>query len=128
MGGVVRRLAVLGEFQAQSTFSLWSMFSSMLMATNDVRSRNTDIEAILLNKEVIRVNQDPWGVSAVRISPSGQCGGQQWARQLSNGDVGVLVLNRDDTVTIVGGSWLFENTMRGYSRKRGCDLEISTCS
>jgi alpha-galactosidase len=113
MGGLWGRLVGLGEFQAQSTFSLWSMFSSLLMATNDVRLRNKDIEAILFNKEVIRVNQDPWGISAVRISPtSGQCGGQQWARQLSNGDVGVLVLNRDDTVTIVGGSCLLGNTMR----------------
>eukprot|EP01043_Picozoa_sp_COSAG02_P074872 COSAG02_NODE_15184_length_1196_cov_0.729262_1_plen_63_part_00 len=37
--------------------SMWCMFPTMLMATNDVRLRDPDIEAILLNNEPIAVNR-----------------------------------------------------------------------
>ena len=36
---------------------MWCMFPTMLMATNDVRLRDPDIEAILLNNETIAVNR-----------------------------------------------------------------------
>ena len=39
--------------------SMWCMFPTMLMATNDVRLRDPDIEAILLNNETIAVNRTP---------------------------------------------------------------------
>ena len=38
---------------------MWCMFPTMLMATNDVRLRDPDIEAILLNNETIAVNRTP---------------------------------------------------------------------
>jgi hypothetical protein len=43
--------------EAQSHFSMWCMFPAMLMATNDVRKRDKDIENILFNKETIAVNR-----------------------------------------------------------------------
>ena len=93
--------------EAQSHFSMWCMFPSVLLATNDVRKRDSDIEAILLNKEAIAINQDPWASPAFRINVGVQhwrsdIGADprlpiiiQWARYLSNGDVAVLILNRD---------------------------------
>lgn len=87
------------------------MFSSPLWAGNDIREHNKDIDAILLNPETIAVNQDQIGETAWRIdvgrqpwrsdlrantqSPSLM----QWARNLGNGDIAVLVLNRDDSKT-----------------------------
>ena len=43
--------------EAQSHFSLWAMAQSILVATNDVRERDPQIEQILLNPETIAVNQ-----------------------------------------------------------------------
>lgn len=73
------------------------MFPTILMATNDVRKRDPDIERILINNETIAVNQDPWGLPAFRIR-SQQDGpvGKQWGRHLANGDVAALVLNREN--------------------------------
>ena len=83
----------LSLVEAQSHFSLWCMFSSLLLATNDVRKRDKDIEGILINNETLAINQDPWAVPAERVSPT-PCAGEMWKRPLSNGDEAVLVLNR----------------------------------
>ena len=87
--------------EAQSHFSMWCMFPTILMATNDVRLRDPAIERILLNNETIRINQDPWTIPAVRVAAPEGCSGEQWARSLSNGDTAALVLNRADATTVV---------------------------
>ena len=56
--------------EAQSHFSLWCIFGSLLLATNNVSQRDPAIEAILLNDEAIAVNQDPWAMPAFRINAS----------------------------------------------------------
>ena len=84
----------LSLIEAQSHFSLWCMFPSPLVATNDIRLRDESIEAILMNPETISVNQDPMGEAAVMIY--NQAGVQQWKRRLANGDDAVLALNRND--------------------------------
>lgn len=97
--------------EQQSQFSMWCMFRAPLIAGNDVRNMNSDVKAILLNPETIAVNQDlgeefarridvghqPWrgDLHANVLAPSEM----QWARRLANGDVAVLVLNRDDSKT-----------------------------
>lgn len=92
--------------EAQAHFSMWCMFPSALLATNDVRKRDKDIEAILLNPETIAVNQDPLGKAAWRIDVGYQpwrrasnTNAMQWARHLTNGDVAALILNRGDEQT-----------------------------
>ena len=44
--------------EAQSHFSMWCMFPTILLATNDVRLRNGSIERILMNPETIAVNRE----------------------------------------------------------------------
>ena len=97
--------------EAQSHFSMWCMFQSPLVATNDVRLGDKDIDAILINPETIGVNQDALGAPPFRIDVGHQpwrgdlranpreASVMQWARRLANGDVAVLVLNRDDKKT-----------------------------
>ena len=45
------------------------------------------------------INQDLWTIPAVRIATPKGCSGDQWARNLSNGDIAVLTLNRADNKT-----------------------------
>lgn len=40
--------------------------------------------------------KDPWSIPATRIA-NPKCSGEQWFRPLANGDVAVLVLNREST-------------------------------
>lgn len=86
--------------EAQSEFSMWCMFQSALYATNDVRKRDPHIEAILLNRETIAINQDVAAIPHFLINATLPVVNQtQWARKLSNGDFALLVLNQDDVVT-----------------------------
>lgn len=99
--GVPRDHPTIGDpgltlVEAQSHFSMWAMFPAPLSATHDVRLRDPDIERILLNKETIAINQDPWGLPAFSTVSHG-CAGQRWARRLANGDLAALILNRDNT-------------------------------
>jgi hypothetical protein len=73
----------LSLVEAQSHFSLWCMFSSLLLATNDVRKRDPEIERILLNNETLaisQVSQSAVGTASLRAvlaMPSvlsGRCG------------------------------------------------------
>eukprot|EP01079_Euglenida_sp_SAG-EU17-18_P011301 gene11301-2055_t len=82
--------------EAQSHFSMWCLFASELLATNDVRIKNSTIDAILMNPETIRINQDPWSIPATRLPPPSGCGGTLWSRGLANGDTAVLALNTAD--------------------------------
>jgi alpha-galactosidase len=50
------------------------------------------IKAILTNKEVIAVDQDPLGVQASRVAKHGDY--EVWARPLKGGDRAVVLLNR----------------------------------
>eukprot|EP00039_Didymoeca_costata_P002889 m.63538 g.63538 ORF g.63538 m.63538 type:complete len:571 (-) comp11584_c0_seq1:18-1730(-) len=79
--------------EAQSHFSLWCMFASLILATNDIRLRDPKIENILFNPETIAVNQDPWTVPARKLTNI-NCAGEAWIRDLANGDKAILILNR----------------------------------
>lgn len=96
----------LSLVEAQAHFSMWCMFSSPLYATHDVRLRDPEVEAIVLNPETIAINQDLMGEPARRVNVGvqpwrGDLGVDarvpqviQWARALHNGDIALLVLNR----------------------------------
>lgn len=74
--------------------SMWCMFASPLMSGNDLRSMDAETKAILTNKEVIDINQDPKGVQAHLFLTFGDQ--QVWGKKLANGDVAVCFLNRSE--------------------------------
>jgi hypothetical protein len=49
----------LSTAESRAHFSLWCMFAQPLYAGNDVRNMTDEIVAILTNKEVIAIDQDP---------------------------------------------------------------------
>lgn len=80
------------EYQTQ--MSLWSILSSPLAATNDIRNMNEATKRILLNEEVIAINQDALGKQAIR-----EINDSVWnvfEKPLSNGDYAIAVLNRSN--------------------------------
>jgi hypothetical protein len=107
----------LSLVEQQSHFSLWSMFASLMLATNDVRKRDKDVEKILLNPETIAISQDPWTIPAFRVAT--ECAGEMWARHLANGDIAVLILNRGNSTIKSRIDWnIITNTSsRGVSFK-----------
>ncbi len=70
--------------------SLWALVASPLLAGNDVRSMTDATKAILLNKEVIAIDQDPLGKQA---SPVKNGDMETWVKPLADGGVTVGVVN-----------------------------------
>jgi alpha-galactosidase len=89
------------EYRAH--FSLWSILAAPLIAGNDLRNMSPDIQAILTNKEVIAVNQDPLGIEGRRVRKEGDL--EVWARPLQDGSRAVVLLNRAANEKEITVSW-----------------------
>lgn len=74
-------------------FSFWCLLDAPLMAGNDLRSMNDETKSILLNKEAIAVNQDPLGIQGSKKNDDGDF--EIYSKPLSNGDVAVILFNRN---------------------------------
>ena len=61
----------LNPAETRAHFSLWALFAAPLIAGNDVRSMTAETRAVLTNREVIAVNQDPLGVQGRRVRDEG---------------------------------------------------------
>ena len=76
--------------------SLWALVAAPLLAGNDIRNMSEATKAILLNKEVIAVDQDPLGKQA---SPVKNGDMETWVKPLANGSVAVGVVNLGGSAT-----------------------------
>lgn len=74
----------------QTHMSLWALSAAPLLAGNDIRNMSAATKAILLNREVIAVDQDPLGKQAVPVR-NGQF--ETWVKPLADGSVAVGVVN-----------------------------------
>ncbi|MGA8153320.1 MAG: glycoside hydrolase family 27 protein [Terriglobales bacterium] len=87
----------------RSHFSLWSILAAPLIAGNDLRDMPPEIQDILTNKEVIAVDQDPFGGEGRRVRKEENV--ETWAKQLANGDRAVVLLNRGSTEAEIKLAW-----------------------
>jgi len=83
--------------------SLWSLLAAPLLAGNDLRSVPPEVMAILANKEVIAVDQDPLGKQAKRVAKNGDR--EIWSRPLQGGGYAVGLFNRGETSAKVTALW-----------------------
>lgn len=77
-------------------FAFWAMIKSPLVISTDLSSISSDAKAILLNKGLIAVNQDPLG-QPVKLIERRANDFDLYAGQLSNGDMAVLAIDWTDT-------------------------------
>ncbi len=84
-------------------FSLWAMLAAPLIAGNDVRNLSDDTKAILENKDVIAIDQDPMGAEATRIAKNGDQ--EIWARPLAKGAYAVGLFNRGTDPANISVKW-----------------------
>lgn len=84
--------------------SLWSMLAAPLIAGNDLRTMSPAIKAILTNREVIAIDQDPAGKPVERISTpaSSQL---LLARPLADGSFAVGFFNLADQPQNITLNW-----------------------
>lgn len=86
-------------------FSMWCMLNSPLLAGNDLRNMTPQAVAVLTNKEVIALDQDPGFVQGRKLFKEGEV--EVWTKPLGNGQAKALaMLNRggkDTTFTLHAG-------------------------
>ncbi|MCV7357562.1 glycoside hydrolase family 27 protein [Mycolicibacterium fluoranthenivorans] len=89
--------ADLTDDEQQTHFSLWALLAAPLLAGNDIRSMSPRTAAILTNREVIAVDQDPLVVQGHPLAGDPRV----LVKPLSGGAVAVGLFNQSgDTVTL----------------------------
>jgi len=73
---------------------LWALLAAPLLAGNDLSTMKPETIALLTNKEVIAIDQDPLGKQADRVYAEGS--EEIWARPLADGSKAVGIFNRFD--------------------------------
>jgi alpha-galactosidase len=85
----------MSQTEDRAHFSMWALLAAPLLAGNDLRSMSAETKAILTNREVIEVNQDPLGVQGRKVRDDGM--EEVWAKPLSRGATSVVFLNRGES-------------------------------
>ena len=90
------------DAEYRSEFSLWAEMAAPLIAGTDLRNASPATLAILGNKDVIAVDQDPLGKQG---TPVGSADGH-WvlSKPLANGDVAVTLFNETDTPAVISST------------------------
>ncbi|XP_026558749.1 alpha-galactosidase A [Pseudonaja textilis] len=92
-------MLVIGNFglsrdQQITQMAFWAIMAAPLLMSNDLRQINSKAKALLQNKEVIAINQDPLGKQGYRIAKDKTF--EVWERPLSEGAFAVAILNRQE--------------------------------
>jgi alpha-galactosidase len=82
------------EDQYRQHMTLWVILAAPLLAGNDLSKMTPSTLALLINREVIAVDQDPLGKQGDRVSAVGPT--EIWSKPLSNGALVVGLFNRAD--------------------------------
>ena len=74
--------------------SLWALLAAPLLAGNDLTTMTPATTAMLTNREVIAIDQDPAGLQGDRVSAEGPL--EIWAKPLAGGGKAVGLFNLSD--------------------------------
>jgi alpha-galactosidase len=88
----------LNETEQRTHFSLWAMLAAPLLAGNDVRSMSPQTLAILTNRDVIAVDQDPLVAQGHPLASDPRI----WFKPLADGSVAVALTNAAPSAGDVG--------------------------
>ena len=86
----------MNKDEYRTHMSLWAILAAPLLAGNDLSKMTPETIALLTNKDVIAVDQDPAGKQGDRIWAQGPI--EVWSRTLTDGSVAVGIFNRHPSV------------------------------
>jgi alpha-galactosidase len=89
------------EYRAH--FSLWCLLAAPLIAGNDLEAMTAEIRAILTNREVIAIDQDPLGMQGRRVWREGPQ--EVWLKPLADGSKAVILFNRGTAEGTLSVKW-----------------------
>ena len=62
------------DTEYRTEFTLWCIMSAPLLVNTDVRNMTDIMKKVLLNKDLIKINQDTTSIGGKRISFDKSCG------------------------------------------------------
>jgi alpha-galactosidase len=74
--------------------ALWALLSAPLLAGNDLRGMSAETIALLTNRDLIAIDQDPAGHQGDRVSAEGTL--EIWSKDMADGSKIVALFNRND--------------------------------
>jgi alpha-galactosidase len=77
--------------------TLWAMLAAPLLAGNNLTAMTPEVGAILMNKQVIAIDQDPGGHQGERVYQEGPI--QIWSRPLADGSVALAIFNAGEDMS-----------------------------
>ncbi|HTC22122.1 MAG TPA: glycoside hydrolase family 27 protein, partial [bacterium] len=93
------------DIEYRTHFSLWAVMAAPLIAGNDLRTMSKETADIILNKEVIAVDQDPWGLQGVKVSDDGQ-GSSVYSKVIQGANSrAVALFNRSNLYASITAKW-----------------------
>ena len=84
-------------------FTLWCMMAAPLILGNDITNMTPETLAIITNREVIAIDQDPLGIQGLRLKKDGDL--QYWFKPLEGGDWAFCVVNIGEEAATVQLDW-----------------------
>jgi len=105
--------------ESRSQMALWSMMSAPLILSSDVEKLSPQAVAVLGNKELIAVDQDPLGRMATLVERSPVM--DVLFKRLAGGDDAVAVLNRGEAPLKVD----LKPADLGFAANPGCTLDAT---
>jgi len=89
--GASAHVVPLSLAEDRTHFSMWAMLAAPLLAGNDLPNMTPEVKAVLTNRDVIAIDQDPLGREATHVYSDGEV--DVWTRHLSGGAMAIAVLN-----------------------------------
>jgi len=74
--------------------ALWALLAAPLLAGNDLTTMSAETRALLTNRDLIAIDQDPAGHQGERVSAEGTL--EVWAKAMADGSRVVALFNRHD--------------------------------
>jgi alpha-galactosidase len=84
----------MSEDEYRTHMTLWAMLAAPLMLGNDVRTMTPATIALLENRGVVAIDQDPVGKQGRRIRKDGEA--EIWAKPLQDGGLALALFNRSE--------------------------------
>lgn len=95
----------LSDDQARTEMNLWAVSGAPLLAGNNLTTMSASTKAILTNRAVIAVDQDPRGLQGSEVAED-VAGRQVYSKVLSgNGRRAVVLLNRTSSAATLTARW-----------------------
>ncbi|XP_049622885.1 alpha-galactosidase A [Suncus etruscus] len=117
-------MLVIGNFglswdQQITQMALWAIMAAPLLMSNDLRNISPQARALLQNKDVIAINQDPLGKQGYQLRKENNI--QVWERPLSNLAWALAMVNQQE----MGGPQLYGISVDSLGKGVACNPSCS---